>query len=284
MILSTERMENLIRMETRKEVNARCAKAWLEDIGVNEDWQDKIRFSRFNTIVRTAKNTKKWKGLLTVEELENCKSSKLEEGCLYLSSETTYAALTRIARNNVGAKLSALNFASFFNPGGGFIKGSISQEESLCHGSGLWPVLDNCSAYARRRRDTQVPPTYYSEVIYSKSVPFASSLYDADGGIYDVDVISCSAPNINRCGENIKNYDKALTERITAIYLLPYLNGCDTLVLGAWGCGVFKNDPKIIAGKFREIMKKYPRMYKEVVFAIPNDNVRAVFRETFNGI
>ena len=29
---------------------------------------------------------------------------------------------------------------------------------------------------------------------------------------------------------------------------------CDVLVLGAWGCGVFRNDPDMVAGIFRELL------------------------------
>ena len=41
------------------------------------------------------------------------------------------------------------------------------------------------------------------------------------------------------------------------------------MILGAWGCGAFGQEPEIVAKCFKSILKKYPA-FDNVVFAIRN--------------
>ena len=94
------------------------------------------------------------------------------------------------------------------------------------------------------------------------------------------DVISVAAPNMNRVSaEDMDAYYKAIKNRIEAIVCLPYINGCEVLILGAWGCGVFKNDPNVIAAAFKEAINKYGRVYKRIIFPLPNVKMKEVFEK-----
>jgi uncharacterized protein (TIGR02452 family) len=68
-------------------------------------------------------------------------------------------------------------------------------------------------------------------------------------------------------------------------------NGVQNLILGAWGCGVFKNNPKLMAQYFSEVLvgEGYNLNFKNVVFAIINDhnsvgNNFEIFNNEFNKI
>ena len=43
----------------------------------------------------------------------------------------------------------------------------------------------------------------------------------------------------------------------------------DTLVLGAWGCGVYGNNPEDMSYIMNKVCKKYGGLYKNIVFAVP---------------
>ena len=261
---------------TRKEMNAVKAKSWLDLIDANQTWVDAINKSAKNATVR--------KGRLVSRDELAYMCSRTEDRSLdnvSLTEENTYDAICRLL-NEEGTLLGVLNFASYFNPGGGFLKGAGAQEESLCHVSGLYPILSMQKVYSTRRLNKEVPPTYGDELIYCNNVPFTS----AEGHVtmpYLVDVISVAAPNCNRVPITAAEYIlDALRKRIEAIVVMPFINGCNSLVLGAWGCGVFKNDPETVARIFKGTILKYGSAYKSIVFALPNNAIRKVFDKVFN--
>lgn len=60
------------------------------------------------------------------------------------------------------------------------------------------------------------------------------------------------------------------------------------LVLGAWGCGVFRNDPAQVAGAFRTLLGpggRFAGAFERVAFGIldrtPGATVRAAFERAF---
>ena len=168
-----------------------------------------------------------------------------------------------------------LNFASFTRPGGGFIKGSIAQEEALCHVSNLYNVLLSFKEYYDENYNNPSFKTglydnwaIYSPLIYFKVVDFEAY----------ANVITCPAPNYN-IYKTIPlyndilgdiTYDDILRSRIKYVLDIARDNEQKILILGAFGCGVFGNDPIKVAAIFKGELRNYK--FEKVIFAIPHTN------------
>ena len=157
---------------------------------------------------------------------------------------------------NMNGKIGLLNFASYKHPGGGFINGSIAQEESLCHESTLYNVISTFKDFYDYNNKHTNNGLYLNRALYSPNIIF-------DNGKV-ADIITCAAPNNNKTN---KNNFKALASRINFILDIAEDNNIDILILGAYGCGVFKQDPYTVAKLFIEGCKK--RNFKEIIFAVP---------------
>lgn len=190
------------------------------------------------------------------------------------------------------ARIGVLNFASAVNPGGGVVRGSSAQEECLCRCSTLYPCLqmsylkENYYDYHRKQHNS----LYTNRCIYTPDVvalkadtEFPVSLKTSER--FKVDVISCAAPNISnnriaaQAGMSRTASERELRElletRIDGIMRVGAANQIDVLVLGAFGCGVFGNDPVMVAECFRTVLKRYRQTFCEVEFAVycpPSDD------------
>ena len=163
-----------------------------------------------------------------------------------------------------------LNFASFTRPGGGFIKGSIAQEEALCHVSNLYNVLLAFKEYYDNNytKSSFTNGLYDNWAIYSPQIFFKVVDFEAYAN-----VITCPAPNYNVYKEKSYNealYDEVLRSRIKYVLDIARDNNQQILILGAFGCGVFGNDPYKVAMHFKTLLRNYN--FKKVIFAIPNTN------------
>lgn len=150
-----------------------------------------------------------------------------------------------------GRKSAVLNFASFKNPGGGFLKGRTTQEESLCHASTLYNVLSGCMLYYKENRAIQQNALYADRLLYTPDIVFPQG-----DTIVKCDVLTCAAPNWRYAFKEGISYEdnlRALESRIQHIAAVIIDQGIDTIILGAFGCGVFRQDPKVVA----ELFNKY---------------------------
>lgn len=256
---------------SRKDENAKQAALWLDTLKRNHTYSQAIIAATKDTFVRDGK-------LILDDEFDYLRdkaNAGIYKDNIIISDKTTYEAALEL--NEEVSNICILNFASYFKPGGGFIKGAYTQEESLCHVSGLYPVLNSLDVYEKRAKNKNIPDEYRSEVIYSSCVPFTQEPGSLSIPVL-FDVVSCAAPNCNRVPiSRMEAVESAIDERLSACYLLPYLKGCDALVLGAWGCGVFKNNPIYIASTFQILNQQYGSLYKKVVYALPNDKIRETF-------
>ena len=187
--------------------------------------------------------------------------------------EVVNATTLEVARGlaDKGHRVAALNFASAKNPGGGFLTGARAQEESLARASGLYAMLldDPMYDHHRSRRD----PLYTTWVIYSPDVP----VFRLDEGQLLDEPYFCSfltSPAVNvgalhhrdRRGDEIRG---AMEERVERVLGVAALHGHEVLVLGAWGCGVFRNDPGMIAELFHlALAGRFRGAFTHVVFAV----------------
>jgi uncharacterized protein (TIGR02452 family) len=72
--------------------------------------------------------------------------------------------------------------------------------------------------------------------------------------------------------DSVLNYEQIMIEKIEKMFDIAAFHLCDNIILGAWGCGVFKNDPKVIAGFFNKVIEKKRMLFDNIVFAVINDN------------
>lgn len=201
-------------------------------------------------------------------------------------NETTLQGCTRLNASQQYRRIGILNFASAKNPGGGFLGGARAQEESLARSSGLYFSLRQCPDYYDFHR-AQGSSLYSDRMIYSPACP----VFRDDAGQwlaqpYVVDIITSPAPNAGAIWQNepahCKSIVPALTERASKLLALAAYQQCDALVLGAWGCGVFRNDPSTVAAIFYDFLRPqglYSHYFGHILFSV-YDSSRP--KETYN--
>ena len=183
-------------------------------------------------------------------------------------------------------KVALLNFASYTNPGGRFLQGSKAQEECLCHSSNLYNVLsklDDFYNFYKWNRENRNNALYLNRGLYSPHI-----LFQYKEKSFYCDVITCAAPN-KFAAQKYKNISdeentKALESRIKFVLKIAKENQVDTLILGAYGCGVFGQNPYEVASIFKKYLETTYRCFKKVIFAIPGTNINLkAFKEIFEG-
>ena len=184
-----------------------------------------------------------------------------------------------------GLKIAVLNFASSTNPGGGVTSGASAQEECLCHVSTLYPCLKDESMwdlfYAPHRKARN--PLHNDDIIYTKDViVFKDDDYQPLPKPFTVDVITCAAPTLREQSSNRYNPsdgDKApdiTPEDLLALHekrgrqilSAAVANGAQVIILGAFGCGAFKNDPAVVAQAYANILPEYLHYFRTIEFAV----------------
>ncbi|MEU3187904.1 TIGR02452 family protein [Streptomyces sp. NPDC006923] len=191
-------------------------------------------------------------------------------------------------------RVAVLNFASARNPGGGYLNGAQAQEEALCRASALYVTLLRAPGfYAHHRADPS--PFYTDRVIHSPGVPV---FRDDRGRLLDtpfqVGFLTSPAPNAGviaqRAPEDVPRIPAALAARAERVLETAVERGYRRLVLGAWGCGVFRNDPVRVAEAFRTPLTgegRFAHHFDEVVFAVLDRTAGAptlgAFHQVFAG-
>ena len=170
------------------------------------------------------------------------------------------------------------NFASYKNPGGMFIKGSSAQEESLCHASTLYNVLSEFEDYYEWNKEHKERGLYTDRAIYSPDIIFRyEDAYHVTS--INIDVLTCAAPNaglMKKYGSFTQDEnDTALERRVNFISRILDMRNVHTFITGAWGCGVFNQDPEQIAMLLHMYLQR--TNLKEVYFVIPQGYQYKVF-------
>ncbi len=190
-----------------------------------------------------------------------------------VTEETTQAAARRLIADEGVADLVLLNYASARNPGGGFLGGAKAQEEDLCRCSGLYACLLTQPEYYEANR-AQSSMLYTDHIIYAPRVPF---FRDGRRGLMESPVLSSviTAPAPN-AGEHLRRspaetavLEETLHRRAGLVLLVARAQQHRTLLLGAWGCGVFRNDPHRVAEAFMSWLAVLGGAFDRVVFAVP---------------
>lgn len=174
-----------------------------------------------------------------------------------------------------GQKVLVLNFASATTPGGGVLWGSSAQEEALCRCSTLYPCLTTdalWNGYYRFHRDRQ-------EDLYTDACIYTPDVLSIKTDTVDpcrlppeewqtIDVLTCAAPNLRE-----KSLDEAAlydlhVQRGRQILAAAAVHGADVVILGAFGCGAFRNPPRVVASAYRQILPIFARAFRTVEFAV----------------
>ena len=201
--------------------------------------------------------------------------------CITVDQLTLQAAATA-RQSHPDAHIGVLNFASAKNPGGGFLKGSQAQEESIARSSALYPcLLQHDPFYRANKRDQMC--IYTNGVIFSKAVP----VFRKDSGQlleepYLVSFLTCPAPNagvalprlLESPSQKKKTIFGALETRIRCILEVALSQGCTVLILGAFGCGVFANSVSDVIAIFHSLLvgpeAPFCGLFEITYFAVPS--------------
>lgn len=199
-------------------------------------------------------------------------------------NDTTLSAALDLAL--AGHQPVALNFASARHPGGGFLNGARAQEESLCRASALYACIHDNAMY--RHHAPLSGGLYTNYAIYAPAVPVFK---DDAGDLLDEPYLCAfvTSPAVNagvytKDGGRRDVVRREMRERIEKTLAIMAGHGHDAAVLGAWGCGVFKNDPEMIADLFAEaLFGRFAGVFARVVFAVLSSDGETIrpFHERF---
>ncbi len=213
---------------------------------------------------------------------------------LEINNETTLNAANRLVNQEGFDKVLCLNFASAKNPGGGFLNGSQAQEESLARATGLYPCIAQMTQMYEENR-YYGSCLYLNDMIYSPRVPV---IRDDDDRLLDkpflISILTVPAVNAGAVRKNgnkreINQIESTMLRRTEKLLSVAAVNNYQVLVLGAWGCGVFKNNADDVARYFHYHLVENPKfsgLFEKVVFAVldntKDESVVDAFRKRFS--
>ena len=212
----------------------------------------------------------------STESADEAESAPAEEAAPVLPEVTVLdvSATQAILDNGRGyaqfCDMAVLAFASFTNPGGGYIQGYLGQEATLCADSYLYNVLDKQRKwYGENRRRNINCELYRNRALVVPAVRFDRKHVHAYA-----DVIVAAAPNAKRARQEYRVSDDALLDalrdRIRFVLAICDELGREKLVLGAWGCDNNGFDAEAVAELFREELASGDFKVKQVFFAVPS--------------
>jgi uncharacterized protein (TIGR02452 family) len=225
------------------------------------------------------------------EPYEPAAAAGADPAPIEVTGETTLEAARRLHAGGGAAAgpVACLNFASARHPGGGWRSGARAQEESLARASALATCLEAVPEYYAFH-EHQRHPLYSDRVVCSPAVP----VFRDDGGAlldepYPVTFLTAAAPNAGVHGDRGGDPEgadvaEALRRRARQVLAVAAGHGHRRLVLGAWGCGVFRNDPRTVAGAFADLLAgggDFAGTFAEVTFAVYDPGPAAPTRTAF---
>lgn len=187
----------------------------------------------------------------------------------------------------VDREVTVLNFASALTVGGGFLHGATAQEEDLCRCSALYRCLERVDPYYRANQACGTH-LYTDHAIWSPDVPFFR-----DEGLgwlprpFRASVLTSPAPNTKRSQEGAGELAATFRRRAHQVLAIAAAEPPKAIVLGAWGCGAFGGDAKLVAEVFHEALSgPFARAFERVVFAVlvrrwPDNENLAAFQARF---
>ena len=192
-----------------------------------------------------------------------------------------------MSADNPGSKVAVMNFANAFHAGGGVVRGASAQEECLCRTSTLYPLIYRKSLYNsfyKYHKDKNTPKASDS-LIYTEGVVICKTDEDLPKRMdkkdwVTVDVITIAAPDLRKSsnvyfglvngGGNMNDAELFgyHVKRAIHMFTVAASKGADVLVLGAFGCGAFQNNPEVVARAYKIAIQEFPKVFKKIEFAV----------------
>lgn len=214
-------------------------------------------------------------------------ASSVKDTKITVSGDRSFQAAMRLHEENPEAKIAVMNFANAFQAGGGVTTGAGAQEECLCRTSTLYPLLYNWTmknSFYKYHRDKGSPRASDS-LIYTEGVVICKTDEDMPERMpqedwVTVDVITIAAPDLriksnihvpDIGGRTFMNNAELFGYHVKrAIHMLTCAaaKGADILVLGAFGCGAFQNDPEVVARAYKTALQEFPKVFERIEFAV----------------
>ena len=183
-----------------------------------------------------------------------------------VTNETTFRAARRLF--DEGRNAVSLNFASATNVGGGWLNGARAQEEYLCRNSILAQCIGAQHEFYNYHREHRAP-RYSDMMLYSPAVAVIRDEFDHLCAPWPSSIITAAAPNLGHgMSMPLGELRDLWRQRIARVLDIALANGYESLVLGAWGCGAFHNDPTMVACAFADVIEKYDGQFELLEFAV----------------
>ena len=215
----------------------------------------------------------------TIPVTAEMKAKYNESAQIIVSAKRTFESASAYASK--GIITCVHNFASSMNPGGGVKKGSSAQEECLCRCSTLYYSLNSRQSWDKfytPHRQGNLSGMHNDDIIYTPKVVVFKSDTDfpeimSKDKWYNVNVITCAAPNLNNCREDGQNVSPAELSavhqrRLRRILETALINGNEAVILGAFGCGAFANPPALAAQAAKLVIADYLHAFRFIEFAV----------------
>ncbi|WP_232433068.1 TIGR02452 family protein [endosymbiont of Ridgeia piscesae] len=253
----------------RSAVEAAHKGIYVDERGQRVGWRNAVQ------VACAAKMSIAPNHVLPSSECSTCYETRVQ-----VTNETTLGAARRFVER--GLRPLALNFANGIYPGGGFRSGARAQEEVLCRSSALYRTIVGDRMYTEHRKRRLPDSTDW--VIYSPDVP----VFRMDNGKalkqpWLLSFITCAAPMARHIGQ--PKAGDLLQKRIHRILSVARAYGYSALVLGAWGCGAFGNDPHRTARDFRQALENdFNGAFSDIVFAITDWSLKREFLGPFRDV
>lgn len=285
-----------------------CSAIFADDverrIKIFEDTMNQCHDNRqlFDSIRETIANTKQYKPNFQMKRT----SGDPQQCAVTVTKERTFVCAERLYKEQPTSRIAVLNFASATNPGGGVQRGSNAQEECLCRCSTLFSCIRDDAFFGRfyamhrKRKDLRYTDTcIYSPgiTVFKSDTAFPEMKPESEW--FSVDVITCAAPNLRKKPYSkmhpgsakpiVVNKEELLEihkKRGRQIFRVAAANHADVLILGAFGCGAFQNDPRVVAQAYKEILPEFRGYFKTICFAVyclPGDTRNYSIFEQFLG-
>jgi len=210
---------------------------------------------------------------------------------IWVINTTTFQIIKTLLEQ--GLKPLVLDMANRSSPGGSVLEGSPAQEETLCRQSNLYQGLKQAQV------NGYYPIPECGGILIKNVTFFRDDNYNFLAHAFQVDMFASAAYDCNLAHKpdlekNLSGYDRPDTEaeyeegtktKIRIMLKAAKANGNDSLILSAFGCGAFKNDPIQMSIWYKEVLNEpdFQNAFKVVAFAIQDigQGNFQVFKKTF---